>query len=252
MSDFLTRLAQRTLGVAPTVQPVLAPLFAPQPVVTTEWAASDLPAPGLEQTGEVFNSTDNSDSTHSTKDTSISQAQDRTTRLRSTFPSPQKQENFSPMSQPLLQRMPDTLPISPQSVPPQQIETSHSFVAPQHQSTSSPLSQTERAHSLPHISASLQTGIESSQDLDDTTETQAKQNYYYLRNTIWKTPSTLRSVPTIQTKTVPSHPTPSATQKSDDVSIFPDISAPPISQIQTESPYPYVNHTANEYRTSCL
>ncbi len=32
MADFLSRLAERTLGLAPTVQPVLTPLFAPDPM----------------------------------------------------------------------------------------------------------------------------------------------------------------------------------------------------------------------------
>ncbi len=31
MADFLTRLAERTLGLLPTVRPVIAPLFAPEP-----------------------------------------------------------------------------------------------------------------------------------------------------------------------------------------------------------------------------
>jgi hypothetical protein len=31
MGDFLTRLAERTLGVAPVVQPLIAPVFAPEP-----------------------------------------------------------------------------------------------------------------------------------------------------------------------------------------------------------------------------
>ncbi len=33
MADFLTRLAGRTLGVAPTVQPMIAPLYAPGPAL---------------------------------------------------------------------------------------------------------------------------------------------------------------------------------------------------------------------------
>src|SRR5258708_819946 len=32
MADFLTRLAGRTMGLAPTVQPLLAPMYAAQPV----------------------------------------------------------------------------------------------------------------------------------------------------------------------------------------------------------------------------
>ncbi|EFH84853.1 hypothetical protein [Ktedonobacter racemifer] len=35
MADFLTRLAERTLGVAPMVQPILAPIFAPEPILTS-------------------------------------------------------------------------------------------------------------------------------------------------------------------------------------------------------------------------
>src|SRR5215212_6686889 len=31
MADFLTRLAERTLGVAPVVQPLVAPMFASEP-----------------------------------------------------------------------------------------------------------------------------------------------------------------------------------------------------------------------------
>ena len=33
MTDFLTRIAERTLGVAPVAQPIIAPLFAPGPAV---------------------------------------------------------------------------------------------------------------------------------------------------------------------------------------------------------------------------
>ena len=31
MADFLTRLASRTLGLAPVAEPVIAPMFAPDP-----------------------------------------------------------------------------------------------------------------------------------------------------------------------------------------------------------------------------
>ncbi len=31
MADFLTRLASRTLGLAPMAEPVIAPMFAPEP-----------------------------------------------------------------------------------------------------------------------------------------------------------------------------------------------------------------------------
>ena len=36
MADFLTRLAERTLGVAQVVQPIIAPVFAPEPALTRE------------------------------------------------------------------------------------------------------------------------------------------------------------------------------------------------------------------------
>ena len=36
MADFLTRLAERTLGVAQVVQPIIAPIFAPEPAPTRE------------------------------------------------------------------------------------------------------------------------------------------------------------------------------------------------------------------------
>jgi hypothetical protein len=36
MADFLTRLAERTLGVAQLVQPIIAPIFAPEPAPTRE------------------------------------------------------------------------------------------------------------------------------------------------------------------------------------------------------------------------
>ena len=36
MADFLTRLAERTLGVASVVQPIIAPVFAPEPVLTSD------------------------------------------------------------------------------------------------------------------------------------------------------------------------------------------------------------------------
>ena len=36
MADFLTRLAERTLGVAQVVQPIIAPVFAPEPAPTRE------------------------------------------------------------------------------------------------------------------------------------------------------------------------------------------------------------------------
>jgi len=41
MADFLTVLAERTLSVAPTVQPIIAPMFAPPSAVTEDWAAVD-------------------------------------------------------------------------------------------------------------------------------------------------------------------------------------------------------------------
>jgi len=40
MADFITRLAERALGVAPAVQPVMPPIFAPEPVsdsTSLEW-----------------------------------------------------------------------------------------------------------------------------------------------------------------------------------------------------------------------
>jgi hypothetical protein len=44
MSDFLTRLAERTLGIAPVVQPIYIPLFAPEAALPaapqeTTWGA---------------------------------------------------------------------------------------------------------------------------------------------------------------------------------------------------------------------
>ncbi len=33
MADFLTRLAERTLGVVPVAQPIIAPMFAPGPAM---------------------------------------------------------------------------------------------------------------------------------------------------------------------------------------------------------------------------
>jgi len=48
MADFLTRLAGRTLGLAPVVQPVIAPLYAPAQQLATPAYTQDMPLRGLE------------------------------------------------------------------------------------------------------------------------------------------------------------------------------------------------------------
>ncbi len=42
MTDFLTRLAQRVLGLAPTVQPLVASLFEPTQAVSTNTFSFDI------------------------------------------------------------------------------------------------------------------------------------------------------------------------------------------------------------------
>lgn len=42
MADFFTRLARRTLGVVPTIQPVMAAMYAPEPALTGQQAGMPL------------------------------------------------------------------------------------------------------------------------------------------------------------------------------------------------------------------
>ena len=42
MTDFLTRLAQRALGLAPTVQPLVASVFEPAQAVATDAFSFDI------------------------------------------------------------------------------------------------------------------------------------------------------------------------------------------------------------------
>src|SRR5215208_776222 len=54
MADFMTRLAERTLGVAPAVQPLISPTFATERTIQSldqEWE-SEATAPPLEQTSD--------------------------------------------------------------------------------------------------------------------------------------------------------------------------------------------------------
>jgi hypothetical protein len=49
MADFITRLAERALGVAPVVQPVMPPMFAPEPASHStglEWDSEATTSPG--------------------------------------------------------------------------------------------------------------------------------------------------------------------------------------------------------------
>jgi hypothetical protein len=51
MADFLTRLASRTLGLAPMAEPVIAPMFAPDPSLPA-MAGSDEPLDAAQQAAE--------------------------------------------------------------------------------------------------------------------------------------------------------------------------------------------------------
>ena len=49
MADFITRLAERALGIAPVVQPVIPSVFAPEPIghpTSSEWASETTTSPG--------------------------------------------------------------------------------------------------------------------------------------------------------------------------------------------------------------
>ncbi len=59
MADYLQRLAERTLGIAPVTQPVLAPLFEPQGAQSalrslTAWQASPVSHLGEEHTSTIY------------------------------------------------------------------------------------------------------------------------------------------------------------------------------------------------------
>lgn len=103
MGDFLTRLAERTLGVAPVVQPMIASVFAPEP-------AGNLP--GLEQDGEVPVSSSDLDRAklppavqtppawdtpkEIPQDTAISEREEQGANIRITPPHPSGTSDVSP------------------------------------------------------------------------------------------------------------------------------------------------------------
>src|SRR5215212_1358376 len=103
MADFLTRLAERTLGVAPVVQPLVAPMFASEPAnhsLDLEWdseatTSSGDPdwaqAPSAEETSPAWDG-----QTGRTKDAAMAQKRD----LRNLSPVPPAPPQGMPDPQP--------------------------------------------------------------------------------------------------------------------------------------------------------